>query len=104
MPKWVRVCSLRELPPGAQKSVDCGVGEPVAFFNIDGEIFALSDVCPHQGGRLSQGVVKEGSVYCPWHAWRFSLVPSDEPPNDLIRHYETRIEDDAVYIALAGPL
>lgn len=100
MSKWVRVCLLSDLPPGTQTSVDCGLGEPVALFNLDGDIFALSDVCPHQGGRLSEGAVKKGSVYCPWHAWRFSLAPSDKPPNDLIRHYEIRIKDNAIYIGV----
>ncbi|HQE83156.1 MAG TPA: Rieske 2Fe-2S domain-containing protein [Candidatus Hydrogenedentes bacterium] len=99
MSGWIRVCSLAELPPGAQKSFDCGVGEPVALFHIEGRVYALSDVCPHQGGRLSQGYVQEGAVYCPWHEWRFALEPSDAPPNDLINHYPVKIKHDAVYIA-----
>jgi len=43
--------------------------------------------------------VEDGSVYCPWHAWRFSLEPSTEPPNELIRYYRTEIRDGALYVA-----
>jgi nitrite reductase/ring-hydroxylating ferredoxin subunit len=75
------------------------MGEPVALFNVDGHIYALSDMCPHQGGPLSEGFIQEGTVYCPWHAWPFSLKPSKKPPNDLIRHYAVEIRDGDIYIA-----
>ncbi len=99
MPGWVRVCSLDELPPGAHKCFECGVGEPVALFNVDGEVFALSAICPHEGGPLHEGFVEDGTVYCPWHAWPFSLAASDAPPNDLIQHYPVEIRDGEIYIA-----
>ena len=62
-------------------------GRGVALFNVDGEYFALRDVCPHQGARLSDGTVlgwvapsapgcyayEPGRklVRCPWHGWEY---------------------------------
>ncbi len=99
MGRWVRACSLGELPPGGRKTVDCGLGELIVLFNVDGTVFALSDTCPHQGAPLSEGQICEGTVYCPMHAWPFSLECTDKPPNDLIRHYCVRIRAGAIYLA-----
>ena len=45
----------------------------IAVFFYNGEYFAMDDFCPHQGAPLAAGWVHEGSVACPWHAWRFAL-------------------------------
>lgn len=61
----------------------------MAVFNVDGNFFALRDVCPHQGAALSAGQVvhcvqarKPGCyewdpstpfLRCPWHGWEYDL-------------------------------
>ena len=40
--------------------------------NETGEIFALSDICPHRAAPLSEGCLKAGTVECPYHGWRFN--------------------------------
>ena len=45
----------------------------LAVFRGGGEVFALENACPHRGGPLCEGDVKEGVVYCPLHAWGFDL-------------------------------
>ena len=45
----------------------------VALFLHDGRYYAIDDVCPHMGASLSGGYVENGTVTCPWHAWRFRL-------------------------------
>ena len=32
---------------------------------------ALDDSCPHEGGSLGLGVLKDGEVTCPWHGFHF---------------------------------
>jgi nitrite reductase/ring-hydroxylating ferredoxin subunit/uncharacterized membrane protein len=36
-------------------------------------VCALAHSCAHQGGPLSEGTLKEGSVVCPWHGSEFSV-------------------------------
>ncbi len=48
-------------------------GQPILLTKIDGEPHAISDVCPHNGASLSEGIIKDGCVTCPWHLWRYSL-------------------------------
>src|ERR1700694_5522985 len=48
------VAPLRDFPPGSRKLVTID-GRPIAIFNINGELFALLNRCPHQGGSLIDG-------------------------------------------------
>lgn len=44
----------------------------VAFRDGDGKPHVLSDVCVHRGGALGKGWVRDGTVVCPYHGWRFA--------------------------------
>ena len=37
----------------------------------DGSIFAMRDICPHQGAPLSFGRFDGNQVSCPFHGWKF---------------------------------
>jgi len=39
----------------------------------DGSLFALRDICPHRAAPFSKGCIKDGTVECPYHGWRFGL-------------------------------
>ena len=61
----------------------------VAFRDADGQAHVLRDVCPHRGGSLGKGWVRDGAVVCPYHGWRFGgdgkcahipTLPADKPP------------------------
>ncbi len=60
-----------EMPgPGELKRfVRDGVALCVA--NIDGELRAIQDECPHKGVSLSEGWLKGKRIVCPKHEWRF---------------------------------
>jgi nitrite reductase/ring-hydroxylating ferredoxin subunit len=82
------VSLLKDLPPGSRMVVML-TGRPIAIFNIDGELFALLNSCPHQGGPLCDGQLTglveapEPGLYrysrageilrCPWHGWEFDV-------------------------------
>jgi phenylpropionate dioxygenase-like ring-hydroxylating dioxygenase large terminal subunit len=50
---------------------------------------AVRDQCPHRGARLSLGQLRDGSIECPYHGWRFDhdgtcvLVPSQPGAHPL---------------------
>jgi len=82
------VAKAAELPVGARKLVHVG-GRDIVVLNVKGELFALSDKCPHKGGSLSRGKLtgavssREPGSYtyarpgeilrCPWHGWEFDV-------------------------------
>lgn len=72
MSEWIDVCRLEELPPGGYRRADLD-DVPVAVFNVAGELHALEDVCTHDGGQLTGGVVEADQVVCPRHGARFCI-------------------------------
>lgn len=48
-------------------------GEPVVLAHSGDEFFAIGAHCTHQGAPLSDGLLIDGSVRCPWHHACFDL-------------------------------
>ena len=72
MSDWTRICAQSELLPGERRVADVD-GVPVAVFNIDGELYAIEDVCTHDGGELASGTLDGYEVECPRHGARFDV-------------------------------
>ncbi len=74
MSKRLHVCAVHDLPPGARHVVDIGHDEEVLVLNVDGTIYAISNICPHEGAALERGIITDGVLYCPLHRWGFVLA------------------------------
>jgi nitrite reductase/ring-hydroxylating ferredoxin subunit len=82
------VARAADLPPGTRKRVSVE-SRDIVVLNIKGELFALSDKCPHKGaslcGGLLTGLVRSSApgqyqyerageiLRCPWHQWEFDV-------------------------------
>jgi nitrite reductase (NADH) small subunit len=65
---------LGQIPVGEGREFTVG-GERVAVFRgRDGRLYACEGVCPHQGGRISDGILGGGQVVCPLHSYKFDLA------------------------------
>ena len=68
---------LEEIPPGSSQLVTVE-GKEVALFNVEGQLYAVGNRCPHRSGPLVRGHVEqvEGTVAvrCPIHGWLFELA------------------------------
>lgn len=67
------------------------------------DYIALSNICTHLGCRV-RWITDQGQYFCPCHNAAFDkigLVVSGPPPRPLDR-YETKVEDDQLYILLGG--
>lgn len=71
MSELVRVCAVSQLPRVGEVAEFTVQGRAVCVANVDGNITALDGVCPHEGGPLGEGLIEEGRVVCPWHAYSF---------------------------------
>ena len=73
---FFNVCTKQELPPGSFKTVTL-LGKKVAVFNRDGEYYAISAACGHQGADLTRGI-RTGDVFtCPRHGWQYNLYTGE---------------------------
>jgi nitrite reductase/ring-hydroxylating ferredoxin subunit len=82
------VARAADLMPGTRKLVTVE-GRGIVVLNIKGELFALSNTCPHKGASLANGLLtglvrstkpgeyqyeRAGEILrCPWHQWEFDV-------------------------------
>ena len=103
MTSWVRVCAESELLPGEFQVAYDG-DTAIAVFNIDGELYAIEDVCTHDGGELAGGPVEGFAVECPRHGAKFDVTTGAVvamPATAPVPTYEVRVEGDEIRIGWA---
>ena len=103
MGDYVRVASVRDIPPGSGKTVEVD-DRPIAVFNCDGTFYAIDDTCPHQGGPLGEGELAGTVVTCPWHEWRYDIrtgVNTDDAAC-TIGTYSVKVEGDDLFVAVGS--
>ena len=75
----------------------------VCLAKVDGQIYAVSDDCPHIGGALSDGELTGCVLTCPVHLARFDVRDGRVlrgPARDDVPCYAVRVEGDEVYVAV----
>lgn len=69
----VPLCRVEEIP-AEQRMRSCAVGGKEYLVTLDdGDVRVYQQRCPHRGGPLSQGTLRDGVVTCPWHRARFDV-------------------------------
>ncbi len=67
------LCLMNELQESIGKKFIVNDIE-IAVFKINNEIFALSNICPHQQSHLIyDGFIEDEFVVCPAHGWKFNI-------------------------------
>ena len=100
MAQWVRICGVGEAPKiGRAIEVEAD-GLWVCLANVNGELNALYNWCPHAQGPLGQGLVQGDSVICPWHSWTFNVKTglAEHPVHDRVPVFPVRVEGDDVLV------
>ena len=69
---FVKVGKLQDVPPGSAKVYEVN-GRAVAVCTVDGDLYAIDDVCTHDEGSLDQGELEGFEIECPRHGARFDV-------------------------------
>ena len=99
---WQRIASVAELEPFGQfsKWVD---DHDILVFRRNGEIKALSNICPHFGGPVGyHQMSKDGVFTCLWHNYRFDAGTGRCLTNNhlCLREYKLKVEDGGIWVQL----
>lgn len=100
MMEFVMVGTTDEILPGENIVVEIGQ-HWVAVFNVDGEFYAIRDVCTHDGGPLAEGTLYGCEIECPRHGARFDVRTGavTAPPAVVpVPTYAVRIEGDEIQV------
>jgi len=65
---------LLERPPGRTQWTFSHSGRSFAVFDVPGGLVVTDAACPHHGGPLAEGLVRDGVVTCPWHWYSYELA------------------------------
>ncbi len=118
----VVVGKVREIPQGGRKLVVPFRGRAgIGVFNVNGTLYALRNICPHNLGPLCTGHVsgrfvasgppsssgatltmdRDGEILrCPWHNWAFDITDGSCLGDSGLRvkTYPVSVEDGDVVV------
>lgn len=102
MAKLVHVCDLGELQPGDKLAITTD-GESILVANIEGKVYAVSNICTHEYAELVNGFLIEDAITCPLHLSRFKLETGEVlnlPATKPLKTYKVLIQDNGVYVEI----
>lgn len=101
--EFLHAARCDELQEGKSVSLRLN-GYQIGLFCSEGNYYAISDFCPHQGAALTGGYVEQGVVMCPWHAWKFRLCDgawADSPKSPLrCQTYPIEVRENEIFIGV----
>jgi 3-phenylpropionate/trans-cinnamate dioxygenase ferredoxin subunit len=101
MSELVKVATVDEVPVNGSKLVEID-GIRIALFNLNGEFYAIEDVCTHDGGPLVEGEIVNGhEVRCPRHGARFDIrtgAAVSMPAFEATTAYDVHIQGPELWI------
>jgi nitrite reductase/ring-hydroxylating ferredoxin subunit len=97
---FVKVAETKEIQPSTMKAVDLA-SERVCIVNVEGNFYAIGNVCTHVGGPLDEGTLEGYEVECPWHGSKFDVrtgEPTKPPARQAVPKYEVKVEDNDILV------
>ncbi|MCS6834743.1 MAG: non-heme iron oxygenase ferredoxin subunit [Anaerolineae bacterium] len=105
---WVVLCADEDIAEGSREVFEVD-GKWIAVFRVSGKLYAIEDLCTHDGGTLTERA--DGSpvpldgyeIECPRHGGRFDIRSGKAvhaPALIDVPWYETRVQDGMIEIAL----
>ena len=102
MAEWVKVAQAADVPDGRAKVVTAK-GQRLALARVGGQVYAVQDLCTHDGGPLGEGVVVEETVECPRHGARFDVKtgqPVTLPAVVPVQTFPAKVAGDDVLVLI----
>jgi len=102
MTEWVTVARVTDIPPARVIVVEVGDHE-VALCNVNGQLYAIDDVCTHDGGPLDQGELDDAEIECPRHGARFDVrsgAATQLPAFEPVETHAVRLDGDRVQVGV----
>lgn len=101
--KWYKVNSVTNTDKPFIAKVKVG-RKSICLVGFEGQIYALSAVCPHAGADLSEGLCVKGKIVCPYHRYTYNLATGKggEGQNDFVKTYPVNIKGNDIYVGISS--
>lgn len=98
-----RVARLSDIPDPGRMVVEVA-DQLVVLLRVSGEVFAIDDVCTHDGGPLGEGDLEDHTIACPRHGAKFDIrtgaaltMPATRPT----KVHDVKLENDDILVRLS---
>ena len=93
-----------KLPQAGGRALFEFENKSLALFNVEGELFAIDDSCPHQGASLCGGRLEGRVIQCCAHGLRFDLRSGYLLNSTQLKviNYPVEVVDDQAFIVIAS--
>ena len=98
--EFIKVLSTRDLAPGEMKDVEAN-GKEILIVNLEGNFYALGNVCTHVGCLLSDGMLSGENVKCTCHGSTYSVKTGSVvtgPAKNPEPVFQVKVEKDQVLV------
>jgi toluene monooxygenase system ferredoxin subunit len=94
-----KVAKIEDLWSGEMMGLEVN-GERVLLVNVDNQIYAYADVCPHQKSPLSEGTLTDKILRCARHHWEFDVSSGSgvNPQNACLRVFPIRLDGEDILV------
>jgi 3-phenylpropionate/trans-cinnamate dioxygenase ferredoxin subunit len=100
MTTWQTVGKTADVPPERVALFPIGDHE-IALCNVDGQFYAIDNLCTHDEGPLDQGELEGNEIECPRHGARFDVrsgkaltLPAVMP----VHTYAVELRDEQIFV------
>ena len=101
--EWIRALKSEEVRPDRPRTRKLA-GHQIAFFRTAEGLHAVDNLCPHEGYPLVQGVVRDCTLTCAWHNFRFDLRDGRSTIGEEdVRSYPVEERDGWIHVNVAEP-
>jgi len=100
MSDWIAVTAVVDVPAGGWHEVDVN-NTSILLININGEFYAIENLCTHDGGTLSDGHIEDYEVVCPRHGAKFCIktgAVTAPPAYEDIKTFPVKVENGKVWV------
>ena len=97
---WHSVADESDVAPDEPIKVQVG-DEEIALYNVNGAIYATSNICTHAFASMVDGYQEGEEIECPLHDGRFNVktgAPLCPPVSEPLRTFEVKIERGKVLV------
>ena len=102
MTTWQTVGSPADIPP--ERVAVFRIGDhDVAVCNVNGQFYAIDDLCTHDGGSLDQGELEGDEIECPRHGARFNVISGDAvqlPACEPVETHDIRVDGGTLQVGV----
>lgn len=97
--QFVSVCDVEDVAESRAK-IFCIDKERIAVYRHGNKLYAIHNVCKHQGGPLGEGKILDGCITCPWHGYQYLPNNGQSPPpfKEKVSTYDVKIIENKVWL------